>query len=349
MRQGIQPPIFLPPRPILPPDQDKQDSIINELVNIKNLLEYKLDFSDTNIRRSYFTLDSLYRVDQNINVSFTSMRFDITRAQLSIDRVIQTYSEPQKVLDAKVGAFRIPAGNYFTEQITITPPPFSYPFNRIRMKVAEFTNTGYIFNQSDTYHFEFTVTYGGENPYDPTDADYPNGLKPFLYLTPVPGFDRIIFTIPYDIIDRMTISFYTPLQVLTFPPDYASYYFTRSGSGGPTTFTLVNPSIPNIITAGSETVVTISGVNVAQDPNVTLSSSVIASLNNALNSTFAATLPQYTITYPPTIFTIPVDTSSLPSDGFEYSAIVYADDSRIYVPIIMKCRDSVNYEKFNNV
>lgn len=326
---------------------DKSGDIRNELIKIKQLLEYKLLFDDTNIRRAYFTLDSYFRVNMSLNTSFTMMQFDITRANLSIDHSIQTYSEPQKVLDVTVGAFRIPAGNYFTQQVTITPPPFSYPFNRIRMKVGEFTNQGYIFNGNDTYHFEFIVNYGGANPDDPTDADYPNGLKPFLYLTPVQGFNRIIFTVPYDIIDRMTLSFYTPLQVLTLPPDYCSYNFTR---GNPTTFTLVNTGIPNIITAGSETVVTISGVNVGQNPNVTssLSASAIMSLNNALNQTLIATLPQYGVTYPPTEFTVPVNTNTLPIDGFEYISVVYADDSRIFVPVIMKCRDSVNYEKFEN-
>lgn len=144
-----------------------------------------------------------------------------------------------------------------------------------------------------------------------------DGLKPYLFLTPVPGFDVIEFPKVFHDVSTLTVSFYDPLFQMSFLGDYSTYTLT---AGNPTLF---YTDFPNFNTTDVMVSGTIDSLNTQY------------SLINNLNGI-------QTFTSDGSILSLDFD-SSFAGPSFTATCRIYNNGARFYIPLQFKCLDSVQY------
>ena len=256
------------------------------LEKIQYLLEHdRATFDDVGLRRSYISLDSYFRNVGNDSDPFTRLFYDVKLLTTKAETMaIDTYKELERVVDVTVGPFRIPLVTSSTNR-----------FLKIRMAITELYPISYGLLNQPGYHFTFDAQTIGS----------------YIYLTPAPGFDRIIMYFPIPLLSKLTLIFYDPYNAITFEPDRGVYTVSNTNPAvltGPTTF----------LTTGD--FVTISGF-VSGNYNI----------DTAINSN----LPVIVISS--TSFSVPVDATAML--GPIYGANVFFSDRRIDPPLIFKCME----------
>jgi hypothetical protein len=164
---------------------------------LRALVQDRPTYLDINLRDSYVGIDSYNRnTGADYASPIPSMEFDIARIALGT-KVINTYKEPQRVVSATVGKFRIPLDN--TSWLL---------YDKIMLDVSQFSHTAFM-GKSFPHQFEFDI------------ATSPDGRH--IILTPIPGFNRVTFFSPLPIVDKMTLTFYDSFNKMVFNPDRGIY------------------------------------------------------------------------------------------------------------------------------
>ena len=155
---------------------------------------------------------------------------------------------------------------------------------RLAIYFQELKDASFISSASNSYHWLLRVAQGDALP-QPSNLfvqcqveDYQDGV--------------VYFNKPITVIDKFTINFYDPLNIITIPYDRSSAIITSYGLS-----TSIQTSIVNNLTVGGRVI--ISGFT-TDDP--TADAAVIAAINNPLGVLVAAISS-------PTAFFINIDTT----------------------------------------
>ncbi len=203
-----------------------QNSLLCSLEKIRHLIEHeRVNFQDISIRKSYIALDSYLRQVSADTSPFSKIEFEVQLiTSQATNTSINTYKELERVIDVKVGKFRIPL---------VTPN--SNRFHKVRLAIMELFPLRYNLTSQPGYHFEFTAE---------TDGSY-------VYLTPVEEFNRIIEFYPIPLLSKITLLFYDPYQVITFAPDRDVYTVNPTNPAFLTSVT----GTPNLLVTGDQVLI----------------------------------------------------------------------------------------------
>lgn len=262
---------------------------------ITDITDKFLAFNDVSIYSIFIPVDSQNRLTSDTTP--TEFKWNI-HASGSAGQLgnIQLQNQIDNIIKIGIGSFWLP----------MSPVVGSY-YNRIRMFIKEFqsqaiTVSNFLNNTPNGvlqsfYHFEFEIEKSNNN---------------FVLLNPINR--EYVFNTPFQKMDTITITFYTPFSIMTFAQDRGYYTVTY---GNPTSFLLtglINSTIPP----------TNTGLSTGDLVYVVNSNSGNSTIDNALNSPNG-----YYITKTSNLtFNIPVDSSIL--TGSETNILVYYGAQRFF-------------------